>query len=58
MEIIDEETQQILQTCSVSTRAIAQTFFPERFNLPFAGNVHGKIFDLIDGAHQSLMKRK
>jgi len=27
----------------------AKTFFPERFELPFAEEVHGKIFDLIDG---------
>ena len=27
----------------------AKTFFPERFTLPFADEVHGKIFDLIDG---------
>ena len=28
---------------------MARTFFPDRFNLPFAEAVHGKIFDLIDG---------
>ena len=33
----------------MSTRVTAQTFFPERFYVPFAENVHGKIFDLIDG---------
>ena len=27
----------------------AKTFFPDRFSLPFSSNVHGKIFDLIDG---------
>jgi hypothetical protein len=30
----------------------ALTFFPERFYMPFADNVHGKIFDLIDGPEQ------
>jgi len=29
---------------------VAKTFFPERFHLPFAREVHGKIFDLIDGS--------
>jgi hypothetical protein len=46
---MDKETQQILDLCSVSTRMTAKTFFPERFTLPFAEEVHGKIFDLIDG---------
>lgn len=27
---------------------VAKTFFPDRFVLPFAENIHGKIFDLID----------
>jgi len=46
---MDKETGLILSACSVSTRAVAKTFFPERFNLPFAENVHGKIFNVIDG---------
>jgi len=46
---MDQETSQILSLCSVSTRMTAKTFFPERFELPFADSVHGKIFDLIDG---------
>jgi len=46
---VDEETSQILSICSVSTEMVAKTFFPERFHLPFAREVHGKIFDLIDG---------
>jgi len=32
----------------------ALTFFPERFSLPFADSVHGKIFDLIDGPDQKV----
>ena len=32
----------------------AKTFFPERFNVPFAENVHGPIFDLIDGPAQKV----
>lgn len=51
---MDNELKQILSTCSISTRATAQTFFPERFTLPFAEDVHGKIFDLIDGSEQKV----
>jgi predicted phage terminase large subunit-like protein len=47
--MIDEETRLILSNCSTSTEVTAKTFFPERFYLPFAEQVHGKIFDLIDG---------
>ena len=46
---MDEELKQILAACSVSTEMTAKTFFPERFYVPFAKNIHGKIFDLIDG---------
>ena len=46
---MDKQTQQILSQCSVSTRMTAQTFFPERFYMPFAEQVHGEIFKLIDG---------
>ena len=46
---MDQETKQILTNCSISTEITAKTFFPERFYLPFAEQVHGKIFDLIDG---------
>lgn len=28
----------------------SKTFFPERFNLPFADNIHGKIFEKVDNA--------
>lgn len=45
----DNSLKEILSACSVSTRMTAQVFFPERFYLPFAEQVHGKIFDLIDG---------
>ena len=33
---------------------VAKTLFPERFSMPFAENVHGKIFDLIDGPAQKV----
>jgi len=52
--MIDTEIQEILAKCSMSTRATAKTFFPERFTLPFAESVHGKIFDLIDGPAQKV----
>ena len=51
---MDQELKQILSQCSISTRMTAQTFFPERFSMPFAENVHGKIFDLIDGPEQKV----
>lgn len=46
---MDKELEIIHSTCAVSTRAMAKTYFPERFYLPFSEQVHGKIFDLIDG---------
>ena len=46
---MDKDTEQILTLCSTDTSMTAKTFFPERFYLPFAEEVHGKIFDLIDG---------
>lgn len=51
---LDQELQDILDKCSVSTRMVALTFFPERFDVPFSENVHGKIFDLIDGPAQKV----
>jgi hypothetical protein len=36
---MDSQLTKILSTCSVSTRATAQTFFPERFTMPFAEQV-------------------
>jgi len=46
---LDNSISELLSYCSVSTEVLAKTFFPERFSLPFAPQVHGKIFDLIDG---------
>ena len=46
---MDSQLNNILSTCSISTKATALTFFPERFYVPFAESVHDKIFDLIDG---------
>lgn len=46
---MDEETKHIQALCSTNTRITAQTYFPERFYLPFADAVHGEIFKLIDG---------
>ena len=51
---MDQDIKQILSQCSVSTRMTALTFFPERFYMPFAENIHGKIFDLIDGSAQKV----
>ena len=48
-EIRDPILDGVLAQCAVSTRMTASTFFPERFYAPFAENVHGKIFELIDG---------
>ena len=52
MELIDK---QILTNCAVSTRATAQTFFPDRFSMPFAENIHGEIFKLIDGPENKVV---
>ena len=49
---MDKELEIILSKCALSTRMTALTFFPERFYMPFAEDVHGKIFDLIDGPDQ------
>jgi len=46
---MDKTTKEIHSLCSVSTCITAQTFFPNRFYLPFAKKVHGEIFKLIDG---------
>jgi len=51
---MDKEIQNILTNCAISTRITALTFFPERFSMPFAEDVHGKIFDLIDGPDQKV----
>jgi len=51
---MDEELKKILASCSTSTRMVAKTFFPERFNKEFAEEVHGKIFDLIDGPENQI----
>src|SRR4030042_1646508 len=47
---MDQETQDLLYNCSISTRVTAKTFFPERFYMPFAENVHGEIFKRVDNA--------
>lgn len=51
---MDTAIKEILAGCSFSTRMTAKTFFPERFSLPFAENIHGPIFDLIDGPEQKV----
>ena len=51
---MDKALQTILGQCSVSTRMTALTFFPDRFYMPFAEEVHGKIFDLLDGPDQKV----
>lgn len=49
---MDKETLDILSACSVSTRVLCKTIFPDRFTLPFSENIHNPIFDLIDGPDQ------
>lgn len=51
---MEDSIKQILSQCAISTRMTALTFFPERFYMPFAEEVHGKIFDLIDGPEQKV----
>ena len=51
---MDKELQDIQSLCSVSTRVAAQTYFPERFYMPFADQVHGEIFKLIDGPEKKV----
>ena len=51
---MDKELELIISQCAISTRMTALTFFPERFYMPFADEVHGKIFDLIDGPEQKV----
>jgi len=48
MKYLNSEIEEIQSLCSVSTRMTALTYFPERFYVPFAENVHGEIFKLID----------
>jgi len=48
MAMVDKQFQELLTACAMSTRMTAKTFFPERFHLPFAENIHGEIFKLID----------
>ncbi len=50
----DKEIQQVLTQCSISTRVMASTFFPDRFSLPFSDAVHGEIFDLVDSDAQKV----
>lgn len=52
--IMDQSIKQILSQCSISTKMTALTFFPDRFYMPFAEEVHGKMFDLIDGPDQKV----
>lgn len=54
MSLEDKLLTDVLSRCTVSTRMVAKTFFPERFVLPFADNVHGKIFEKIDGPSQKI----
>ena len=50
----DKHLEQILESCSTSSRMTAKSLFPERFYMPFEENIHGKIFDLIDGPSQKV----
>ncbi|MCD6197471.1 MAG: hypothetical protein J7K15_02720 [Deltaproteobacteria bacterium] len=48
---MQDDLKEILEACSISTQMVAKTFFPERFNMPFAESVYGNIFDLIGRNH-------
>ena len=50
----DPQIDEVLSACSISTRMTSQTFFPERFYMPFSEEIHQKIFDLIDGPDQKV----
>jgi hypothetical protein len=52
--ILSNLDKEILARCAIKTRMVASTFFPERFNQPFSEEVHGKIFDLIDGPDRKI----
>jgi hypothetical protein len=52
---MDQETQAILSACSVSTRVVAKTFFPDRFKLPFSEQVHGEIFKRVDNSRNKVV---
>lgn len=49
-----QDLHKVLSVCQQSTRITAKTFFPERFNMPFADSIHGEIFKLIDGPDQKV----
>jgi hypothetical protein len=51
---MDLEIKEVLASCAVSTKVVAKTFFPERFHLPFAKNIHNVIADLVDGPDQKI----
>ena len=51
---MDKELEIVLSQCAASTQMTASVFFPERFHIPFAEQVHGKIFKLIDGPSQKV----
>lgn len=51
----DKQLQDILYACQQSTRMTAKTFFPERFYAPFAENVHGEIFRLVDSGSNKVV---
>jgi len=51
---MEQELKYILSQCALSTKVTAQTFFPERFYVPFSENIHDKIFELIDGPAQKV----
>lgn len=52
--ILDKQLQAVLSECSHDTSVMAKSFFPERFHLPFAEQIHDVIFDLVDGPHNKV----
>lgn len=47
---MDRQLEDILSQCSVSTRMVAKTFYPERFSLPLAEKIHGPMLEKMDNS--------
>ena len=47
----DAALRKVLQDCALSTKMMAKTFFPERFNVEFSP-LHDEICELIDNPHK------
>jgi len=47
-QIPSNDLHDVMVECVRSTKTMAKTFFPERFNSPFSDYLHNPIFELID----------